>query len=127
VLSSYHGQRQSGVPREAAVLRAAEVRMRPVVMMCLSACIGLLPAALSTSIGAETQRPLAMVIVGGMSLAPGLILLVAPVLISFLPARYDADEPANSMRMPQEERVPSEALADLNPNGGLPEQEILHP
>ncbi len=127
VLSSYHGQRQSGVPRDAAVLRAAEVGMRPVVMMCLSACIGLLPAALSTSIGAETQRPLAMVIVGGMSLAPGLILLVAPVLISFLPARYDADEPANSMRMPQEERVPSEALADLNPNGGLPEQEILHP
>jgi hypothetical protein len=70
---------------------------------------------------------LAMVIVGGMSLAPVLILLVVPVLISFLPARYDADEPENSTRRPQGGRSPSEAPVDLNPNGGLPGQKVLHP
>jgi cobalt-zinc-cadmium resistance protein CzcA len=53
-------------------------------MMCLSACIGLLPAAMSTAIGSETQRPLAVVIVGGMFLAPFLILLVMPVVISLM-------------------------------------------
>jgi len=47
----------------------------------------LLPAALSTGIGSETQRPLATVIVGGMLLTPALILLLMPVLLSFLPAR----------------------------------------
>jgi cobalt-zinc-cadmium resistance protein CzcA len=66
--------------------------MRPVLMTCLSACIGLLPAALSTGIGSETQRPLATVIVGGMLLAPVLILLLIPVLLSFLPARPGLNE-----------------------------------
>jgi heavy metal efflux system protein len=102
VLSYYHHLRAGGAARETAVIRAAEVRMRPVVMMCLSACIGLLPAAFSTGIGSETQRPLATVIVGGMLLAPLLILLVVPVLISFLPARQDADEPESSVLAPRE-------------------------
>ena len=55
--------------------------MRPVVMTCLVAAIGLLPAAISTGIGSQVQKPLALVVVGGMSLAPLLILLVLPVLI----------------------------------------------
>jgi len=84
VLSFYNQLRARGIEAETALTRAAEVRMRPVLMMCLSACIGLLPAALSTGIGSETQRPLATVIVGGMLLAPVLILLVFPVLISFM-------------------------------------------
>jgi heavy metal efflux system protein len=88
ILLSYYNQlRHNGYSREHALLRAAEVRMRPVLMMCMSACIGLLPAAVSTGIGSETQRPLATVIVGGMLLAPVLILFVVPVLISFMPAR----------------------------------------
>jgi len=88
ILISYYNQlEQNGTAREVAVRRAAEVRMRPVLMTCLSACIGLLPAALSTGIGSETQRPLATVIVGGMLLTPVLILLLMPVLLSFLPAR----------------------------------------
>jgi heavy metal efflux system protein len=85
LLSFYNQLRARGVDVETAVRRAAEVRMRPVLMMCLSACIGLLPAAMSSGIGSETQRPLATVIVGGMLLAPVLILLVFPVLISFMP------------------------------------------
>jgi cobalt-zinc-cadmium resistance protein CzcA len=95
LLSYYYQLRHYGYPHETAVLRAAELRMRPVVMMCLSACIGLLPAALSTGIGSETQRPLATVIVGGMLLAPMLILLIVPVLISFLPVKPDVDDLAS--------------------------------
>jgi cobalt-zinc-cadmium resistance protein CzcA len=56
--------------------------MRPVVMTCLVACVGLLPAAISTGIGAQVQRPLAIVVVGGILLAPLLVLLVLPVLIA---------------------------------------------
>jgi cobalt-zinc-cadmium resistance protein CzcA len=92
ILLSYYNQlRHEGFPRNEALMRAAEVRLRPVLMMCMSACIGLLPAAISTGIGSETQRPLATVIVGGMLLAPVLILLVVPVLISFLPGRQDLE------------------------------------
>lgn len=92
ILLSYYNQlRHQGYSREHALMRAAEVRMRPVLMMCMSACIGLLPAAVSTGIGSETQRPLATVIVGGMLLAPVLILFVVPVLISFMPARRNIE------------------------------------
>jgi cobalt-zinc-cadmium resistance protein CzcA len=51
------------------------------MMTCVAACVGLLPAALSTGIGSQVQKPLALVVVGGMLLAPALILLVLPVLI----------------------------------------------
>ena len=88
ILISYYNQlRRDGFQREKALMLACQVRMRPVLMMCLSACIGLLPAAISNGIGSETQKPLAMVIVGGMLLAPLLILLILPVLISFRPVR----------------------------------------
>src|SRR5215467_4918257 len=88
ILISYYNQRRHhGYTREDALRQAAEVRMRPVLMMCMSACIGLLPAAISKGIGSETQRPLATVIVGGMLLAPILILMIVPVLISFMPVR----------------------------------------
>ena len=50
-------------------------------MTCFAACVGLLPAALSHGIGSQVQRPLALVVVGGILLAPALILLVLPVLI----------------------------------------------
>jgi len=105
LLSYYHHLRNSGLPPEAALMHAAEVRMRPVVMMCLSACIGLLPAAISTGIGSETQRPLATVIVGGMLLTPVLILLVIPVLISFLPAQQEVYVRESSEPKQQEEML----------------------
>jgi len=58
-----------------------------VVMTCLVAAIGLLPAALSTGIGSQVQKPLALVVVGGMTLAPVLILLVLPLLIDRFSSR----------------------------------------
>ncbi len=69
-----------GDPLRAAILKNAEVRMRPVMMTTLAAAIGLLPAAIATGIGAQTQQPLARVVVGGMLSSVTLILLVLPVL-----------------------------------------------
>ena len=81
VISYYNLLIEDGVERGAAILRACEVQMRPVTMTCVVACAGLIPAALSTGIGSQVQRPLALVVVGGILLAPLLILVVLPVLI----------------------------------------------
>jgi len=63
-----------------AMYQAATKRMRPLLMTSLSACIGLLPAAMSHGIGSQVQRPLATVIVGGMLLGPVMLLLAVPAL-----------------------------------------------
>ncbi|HEV8540383.1 MAG TPA: CusA/CzcA family heavy metal efflux RND transporter [Nitrospiraceae bacterium] len=63
-----------------AIMKGAEARMRPVLMTTLAAGLGLLPAALATGIGAQSQQPLARVVVGGMLTSAVLILLVLPVL-----------------------------------------------
>ena len=81
VLAYFNRLLDNGVERGAAILRTCEVQMRPVMMTCIAACAGLLPAALSRGIGAQVQRPLALVVVGGMLLAPMLILIVLPVAI----------------------------------------------
>jgi cobalt-zinc-cadmium resistance protein CzcA len=81
VVSCYRRLRAEGLERARAVRRACELQMRPVVMTCVAACVGLLPAALSTGIGAQVQRPLALVVVGGILLAPLLILVVLPALM----------------------------------------------
>ena len=77
----------AGLDRAAAVLRTGELQMRPVLMTCVIAGIGLLPAALSTGIGSQVQKPLAVVVVGGMMLAPFVILITLPVLIALLSRR----------------------------------------
>jgi cobalt-zinc-cadmium resistance protein CzcA len=58
-----------------------------VAMTCVAACVGLLPAAVSTGIGSQVQKPLALVVVGGILLAPVLILIVLPVLIDLFSRR----------------------------------------
>jgi cobalt-zinc-cadmium resistance protein CzcA len=63
-----------------AVREAHVHRMRPLLMTALSACIGLLPAAMSHGIGSQVQRPLATVVVGGMLVGPVFLLLVVPAL-----------------------------------------------
>jgi cobalt-zinc-cadmium resistance protein CzcA len=81
VLSYYNQCLDAGLDRASAILRTCRTQLRPVVMTCIVACVGLIPAAFSTGIGSQVQRPLALVVVGGMLLAPALILLVLPVLI----------------------------------------------
>src|SRR5207245_6308277 len=75
---------RSGIGTEEAIITAAQTRMRQIFMTGLSACIGLVPAAFSTSIGAQVQQPLACVIVGGMLLSPICSLLVIPTLARLL-------------------------------------------
>ena len=82
VIAYYNAQLQSGLDKSAALIRSCETQMRPVVLTCAAACVGLLPAAFSTGIGSQVQKPLALVVVGGILLAPVLILMVLPVLIS---------------------------------------------
>ena len=73
-------QTRASLNSTEAMFYAAEQRMRPMLMTALSACIGLLPAALSTGIGSQVQRPLAAVIVGGMLIGPIMLLVVVPPL-----------------------------------------------
>jgi len=81
VLSNFNQLLETGLSRAIAIRRACETQMRPVMMTCIVACVGLLPAATSTSIGSQVQKPLALVVVGGILVAPALILIVLPVLI----------------------------------------------
>ena len=81
MLSYYHLSLDSGLTRADAMLQTCRTQLRPVMLTCIVACVGLIPAAFSTGIGSQVQRPLAIVVVGGMLLAPVLILLVLPVLI----------------------------------------------
>ena len=84
LLVSYFNQlRAQGLPVEEAVLQGAEKRVRPVMMTALTAILGLLPAAISTRIGAQTARPLAIVVVGGMTMTLLLTRYLMPVLYSF--------------------------------------------
>ena len=81
ILLSYFNQLLGeGLERMVAIRRACEVRLRPVMMTCVAACVGLLPAAISNGIGSQVQKPLALVVVGGILLAPVLILVVLPIL-----------------------------------------------
>ena len=81
VLGCFNRLIEAGVEREEALRRTCALQMRPVLMTCVAACVGLLPAAFSTAIGSQVQRPLAIVVVGGMLLAPLLFLTVLPAAI----------------------------------------------
>ena len=87
VLSHYNQLVGAGLRREAAVLHAARTQFRPVMMTCIAAMVGLLPAAVSNGIGSQVQKPLAQVVVGGILLAPVLILIVLPVMIEMFSQR----------------------------------------
>ena len=77
---------RGGMTSLAAMFHAGSQRMRPMLMTALSACIGLVPAAISTGIGSQVQRPLATVIVGGLLIGPLMLLVVVPALQAmFLP------------------------------------------
>jgi heavy metal efflux system protein len=87
ILSQYNQLIEEGVERMQAVIRTGELQLRPVLMTCVVAGVGLLPAALSEGIGSQVQKPLAVVVVTGMMLAPLVILVTLPVLISYFSRR----------------------------------------
>ena len=80
IINGYYRVTARGVAPGEAMFYAVQEQMRPILMMTLSACIGLLPAAISTGIGSQVQRPLATVIVGGMLIGPIMLLVVVPAL-----------------------------------------------
>src|SRR5208283_4473402 len=96
VLSNFNQLLETGLDRGSAIRRACETQMRPVLMTCIVACVGLLPAAVSTSIGSQVQKPLALVVVGGILLAPILILIVLPVLIRLFAGSSRPRKPAEA-------------------------------
>jgi cobalt-zinc-cadmium resistance protein CzcA len=76
----------------ATIELAALAEMRPVVMACAAACLGLLPAAVSTGIGVQAQQPLARVVVGGMITSPFAILFLIPVFASYWLPKNEGSE-----------------------------------
>jgi cobalt-zinc-cadmium resistance protein CzcA len=80
LITHYNQARLRGGAPNDAMFSAASGLMRPLLMMSLSAGIGLFPAAISTGIGSEVQRPLATVVVGGMLFGSIMLLLVVPAL-----------------------------------------------
>jgi cobalt-zinc-cadmium resistance protein CzcA len=92
LISYFNQMRFHGLPLREAIMQGAEKRVRPVMMTALTAIFGLLPAALSTRIGAQTQRPLAIVVVGGMISTLFLTRYLMPVLYSFYGHREPSAE-----------------------------------
>jgi cobalt-zinc-cadmium resistance protein CzcA len=91
ILSQYNQLIDEGMERGKAILRTGELQLRPVLMTCVVAGIGLLPAALSSGIGSQVQKPLAIVVVAGMMLAPVVILITLPALIAMFSRRSRPD------------------------------------
>jgi heavy metal efflux system protein len=102
MISYYNLSLETGMDRVGAIVHTCRTQLRPVMMTCIVACVGLLPAAVSSGIGSQVQKPLALVVVGGMLLAPILIMLVLPVLIltfsrqQTAPAEEARGEPARA-------------------------------
>jgi cobalt-zinc-cadmium resistance protein CzcA len=90
---------EQGMPMREAILKAAERRLRPVLMTALVAALGFLPMALNTGIGAEVQRPLATVVIGGVVSSTWLTLLVLPVLYDLFASKR-AEREANAPEAP---------------------------
>ncbi|WP_422927610.1 CusA/CzcA family heavy metal efflux RND transporter [Singulisphaera sp. PoT] len=134
LLISYFNQlRAEGLPVREAVLRGAELRVRPVVMTSLTAALGLFPAAIATSIGSQAQRPLAIVVVGAMLITLLLTRYVMPVLYTFFPAPRGSGQGHSDLiagshytdmflnpAAPANHRDHAEPSTDPNPNGRSP-------
>ena len=82
VVAYYQRLRHDGRTIEQAAREAAEKRFRPVLMTTLVATLGLLPAAISNGIGAQTQKPLAIVVIGGSLILAGLTQILQPALLT---------------------------------------------
>ena len=83
LISVFNKNTSERMPLDKAIREGVKSRIRPVVMTALMAAIGLLPAAVSTGIGSETQKPLAIVVIGGLVTATVLTLLIFPIIYRF--------------------------------------------
>lgn len=97
IMTYYNEVKVTGLDTIEAMFHAASQRMRPMLMTALSACIGLLPAAVSTGIGSQVQRPLATVVVGGMFIGPIILLVVVPALQTYFLGNREAILPGQHL------------------------------
>jgi len=91
MISFIRNLREGGLPLDAAICEGALTRLRPVLMTALVASLGFVPMAIATGTGAEVQRPLATVVIGGILSSTALTLLVLPLLYR-IAHRRDEDE-----------------------------------
>lgn len=89
LVNKFRHNLKEGMELVEAIKSGAKSRLRPVLMTALMASLGLLPAALSTGIGSETQKPLAVVIIGGLITATLLSLLILPTVYEWIYSRKD--------------------------------------
>jgi multidrug efflux pump subunit AcrB len=80
---------EAGVERREALVRAGAIRLRPILMTTLCTLFGLLPLALGLGSGAELQKPLAIAVIGGLSVSTIVTLVFVPTLLSVLPERAE--------------------------------------
>jgi cobalt-zinc-cadmium resistance protein CzcA len=92
LVSTINGLRETeGLPLEEAIAQGAETRLRPVLMTALVAGLGFMPMALSTGSGAEVQKPLAIVVIGGLITSTVLTLVLLPVLYRWISLSEEPD------------------------------------
>lgn len=95
MIAFIRGLREEGRPLDAAIREGAMTRLRPVLMTALVASLGFVPMAIATGTGAEVQRPLATVVIGGILSSTALTLLVLPILYRIAHARGEVPELGN--------------------------------
>ena len=94
LVSFLNDQRRQGLSIREAVRRGASLRLRPVLMTASVAILGLIPMLLSQGVGAETQRPLATVVVGGLFTSTALTLLLLPLMYEWVETRAERRKPS---------------------------------
>ena len=110
LVDAVNQRRERGMERHEALVEAGLTRMRPILMTSATTILGLLPMALGLGEGAELRAPLAITVIGGLTVATGLTLVVIPVVYSLLDRkRYAADLDA-AAEPAQAEPVAAEAL-----------------
>ncbi|MEO7714851.1 MAG: CusA/CzcA family heavy metal efflux RND transporter, partial [Capsulimonas sp.] len=115
MVSAINSLRRQGKPLELAVREGAATRLRPILMTALVAALGFIPMAVNTGIGAEVQRPLATVVIGGILSATLLTLIVLPILYTW----FERDDPADV-----DVASGGRGEVDLVPSGSLPTELI---
>jgi cobalt-zinc-cadmium resistance protein CzcA len=90
--------REEGRPLQEAIIHGALTRLRPVLMTALVASVGFIPMAIATGTGAEVQKPLATVVIGGLISSTLLTLVVLPALYALVEERGGEREPERTTR-----------------------------
>ncbi len=113
VMVSFINQlRREGLPRDAAILRGCLTRLRPVLMTALVASLGFVPMALATGTGAEVQKPLATVVIGGLISSTLLTLIVLPAIYRIITGRDPSGRP---MPVPEGWEKPETGPLEVHP------------